>query len=604
MENNERHTSAPEMERYGTVNIWSRELGLANATIQSLLESVPAIMGKDANNKIRSFYEEGKVREAVRKVLMLPKADETGFIKLDGCRYGTVASWSREWEIGEATVAARFTQLPHIEGRGIGGQVLPFYAENAVKTTFEALVRDLPHAEKDGFFEREQVRYGTIIAWCRQFDLSETETRRNLKGIPGIEAKIGEGRTRTATFYPEALIRERCGMDDIPFADDGLCMALDFPLVADENGFFEHNEEQYGSIVAWEKEFGMSRHVIEKNLSGTRYALGRTSMGGKQCKFYTRSAVEESCGNHLEALPMADESGFFSLGSEKYANASTWSKQVGMSHIALQKRMENVAGIQGKTAKGLITTFFAESDVRRSCAEHMQEDLRTCNDEGFFEKDGVTYGSKRAWGQKFSNHLSETVLHIRLRNVEGVKGKNRKRKISVFYSEAAVREQCADFFEDVPETNDEGFFLAENETYRSIETWSDILGLSSPTLLKRLSGCVPRKGKSSKSGKFSSYYAEKDVRQTCADLLRDDIPRAGDDNMITVSGVRFATCNTWGNLLNVSPGPLRKKMLKMQRKGMTGKDTGGHILEGSFFSENDANEMVTLIRMHPNSNGK
>ena len=152
--------------------------------------------------------------------------------------------------------------------------------------------------------------------------------------------------------------------------------------------------------------------------------------------------------------------------------------------------------------------LFSEAEVRRACA-----DLLSClpwaDKDGFFELDGVKYGTVCSWSRILPISESSVALRMKEAGIEGVKGKIRGH-VRLFYSQHDVRSACADLLQPLLQADESGFFEKDGNRYGTLSALGKVLDINSRTIQLKLESTAikPVKGKDSQ-GKIGNFYSEK-----------------------------------------------------------------------------------------------
>ena len=161
-------------ERYGPTYGWARTLCVSNSSLNRRLQSHKnlGIRGKDCQGKVTLFFPESCVREVCGDLLVhIPAADVYGFFYQNEERHGTVEAWGRFFSVRAQTIKAitRRAGITGMDGKDAQGKLREksFFAESAIRTLCCDLLDEIPVANKEGFLQVEDERYGTIEAWSR-----------------------------------------------------------------------------------------------------------------------------------------------------------------------------------------------------------------------------------------------------------------------------------------------------------------------------------------------------------------------------------------------------------------------------------------------------
>ncbi|MDO8462670.1 MAG: DEAD/DEAH box helicase family protein, partial [bacterium] len=217
----------------------------------------------------------------------------------------------------------------------------------------------------------------------------------------------------------------------------------------------------------------------------------------------------------------AGDGGTFEADGEVWGTINVFADTLGCSSAAIKYRIEDHACRKrmGRNRSGTLQTFYALSDVRRACADLLQ-DVPEVNDQGTFEADREIWGTIRALAMMFG--LTPVSIKHRIKNHACRKrtGRDRTGHPRTFYALSDVRRACADLLQDISEVNDQGTFEADGEVWGTIKPFATMLGFAQGTIKRRVKdhACRKRMGRN-RSGTLQTFYALSDVRRACADLL-------------------------------------------------------------------------------------
>ncbi|MBI5421826.1 hypothetical protein HZA44_01680 [Candidatus Peregrinibacteria bacterium] len=422
------------------------------------------------------------------------------------------------------------------------------------------------------------IKRATCKTWAEWFEkhegvrISEDTIRNKLKVISkiGVDGRDRLKRVLRNAYYSEFAVREAC-------AD------LLRPLPqADESDFFELEGVRYGSRLAWSRELGISNQTIARHLgSGTIVPVEGRDAGGRIFDFYPEPAVRAACANLLRSLPQADEKGFFSLDGICFGTAFAWSHKLGISRQSVERRIQasSVSPVEGKDSLGRIHDFYPESAVRAACTDLLKP-LPKTEKSGFFVVDGIRHGTVGAWSRELRVSSSAVTYRLRTVSVVSAKGKGSQGRILDYYSEPAVREACSDFFGELPQGDESGFFEIGGIRHGTISAWSRELEISQNSIASRLSssGTDPCLGRT-KSGQLHDFFPEAVLRQACADLLGLSLPVCGSDGFVMINGIHHGTRWALARFLGVSTPTIRSRLASSGIAPVAGKSNQGKLVD-------------------------
>ena len=417
-----------EMERFGPLISWSKELGISRHTIKKMVAGTLGIKARALNGTIIDCYPENLIIEKCSNLLGLLQADEDGFLTFDGEKYGTVLAWARILGIAHATIKKQLEGVEGITGKDNAGKNCMFYSESEIRRHCEIFLADLSQASPEGFFISNYERYGSTWAWSKIFQIDRKAIFSRLKGIQGITGKDSVGKILKNGFYAESIVLERCAN------------LLGQKPQAGVDGFFRLNGERYGTVSAWMQEFQVSREPIGSRLDNV------TGISGEDCRgrllenaFYPESLVREKCNDLLDVVPQAESDGSFVINGEQYRTILGWSKIFKISNLSIKKRLKSISGLSGKSNGGRIQKngFYPESVVREKCKD-LLTDMPQADNDGFFVLNGKKYGTMHVWARLL--HKKRRTIQRRLERMEGISGKDSHGQIweNAFFPETLI----------------------------------------------------------------------------------------------------------------------------------------------------------------------
>ena len=473
-------------------------------------------------------------------------------------------------------------------GRFSNGTVAQVFYENFVREKCASLLVDVPNVGEDGFFLSDFngriERFAATSNWAKELGISNSTVISNLNGQKGITGRDRTGRVQIEGLYAESQIREACRL-----------LLIEAPQ-ADESGFFVLGTEKYGSIYAWAKEIGTGDQSISTRLKSVTGIDGRISTRVLlQAGFYSWTQIQRCCSDLLAGFPQADITNFFTdeiNGSlERFATLSTWSDFFRIPDGFLRKKMEGRKGRSGRASWGQVCLegFYPESVIRPH-AEEFHNDYLTADEMGFIIKDGERYASQNKWAEEFS--ITSSTVSKRMRGQQGISGKDNKGRLVMngFFSEKAARAACSDLLQDVPRADENGFILISGQRFATTDVWERELGLTQ--LKRKFSSLQGITGKDRNSQvREGGFYSETDVRNACAALL-ENLPQANSDGFIILQSEegdeeRYATLNRLAVLWEMTQSTMDIYVKEAKLTGISGKVSGGQVLEGRFYSEKE-----------------
>ena len=286
-------------QQYASINTWSKIFSVAHRTIQKYLQQskINSTEGKDNYGHIISFYSESEINQACSHFTSLPKADESGTIEVGGDRYILIGTLVKTTGFSYSAIKSRIesSDVWHIEGRDKKGRPFTFFKEKELLILCSELLKEHHVSNGKGFIEVDGVKYGTVGALSRGFNVSKDIIRRVIKShsIKAVKGKRVGG--QVGDFYSEATVYKAC---------EYLFQDVD---QTDENGCFEKGGVQYRTIYGFSKVIGVTSATIKKKLKNVsiKPIKGRNRLG-RILDLYPEPAVREACADLLEKRQKAN----------------------------------------------------------------------------------------------------------------------------------------------------------------------------------------------------------------------------------------------------------------------------------------------------------
>lgn len=263
--------------------------------------------------------------------------------------------------------------------------------------------------------------------------------------------------------------------------------------------------------------------------------------------------------------------------TERYGHIPAWAAELGISDTTIANKIKERPFIFGKTERGQVLKFFAETDVRQACTDLLVP-LPQADRQGFIEIGGTKYGSAYAWKKFLGIAIRQS--HKRLEELPFIEGKDISGRILRYYAENEIRQAYAELLAEAPTADDQGFIVVASIRYGTREAWGREFGVSAAgSLAKRLRRKPSIKGKVNR--RVWDFYSETDARSACVGL---SVPHQADkEGFLHIDGERYGTVEAWGRILNISTILIKSRLTGII--GVTGKLGGNVVLERAFFAE-------------------
>lgn len=446
----------------------------------------------------------------------------------------------------------------------------------------------------------EMERYASLNVWSGVLGVSSKAIESRMQSVKGITAKLFDGRIRKNCFYAESLIREKCAdlLQDLPRAN--------------ENGIIILNEKKYSTSESWAKFFDVSsttinRKIKQRNLQG----ISGFDNHGKlhENRFFEEGVVRVLIADLINSSLIANDDGFIEIDNDLFNTAFGWSRHLKIPNSTLN-RLIKAKGLVGRQAKDKLgvprKNFFSQSVIQEICVD-LPKDLFRADSSGFFTQEDERYGTCEAWGRFFNITPESIMARCRKHIIGGIDGKDNQGKLrkKSFISEKNIRSVCNDLIQtDLPKANEEGFIVIEGKKYGTVESWSRVLNISTPTILSRTRHAdIQRKNGRDSRGRplRNGFISEEDINILCGSLLQE-LPQANSEGFFQYNDETYGNLPGWSNYLKIQKDSIKRRILSSGCVGITGRDCRKRIQKESFYSrktiENVCSELLSLHLNH------
>jgi len=275
-----------ESEQWGTLASLAARLGISTSAIRSRFQPSRSRQGK-VNGIPCTFYALSDVEVACADLLKeVPRAGGDGFFEADGERWGTLRALRRNLGIADTTITSRIRSCRSRNGKNRSGKPCTFYALSDVEVACADLLKEVPRAGGDGFFEADGERWGHCRALANRFGLSENTITSRCGSIRSREGKNDFGQRKT--FYALSDVEVACAdlLKEVPRAGG--------------DGFFEADGERWGSSTALAKRLGICAETVTSRCDSSVRSREGKHRGGRICTYYSLSDVKRVCADLLK----------------------------------------------------------------------------------------------------------------------------------------------------------------------------------------------------------------------------------------------------------------------------------------------------------------
>lgn len=595
-----------EMERYATIETWSRELGISPNAIQNRIDTAEGIEGITKNSRLSTFFPESYVRTACAELLNAYVADDNGFFiveEQDGpVEYGNVPGWAKRLGVSQGELSRRVKEVRGMDGRASTGKlhINSFFRQKDIEPLIADLKADLPDLDENGMCiqltDEGPVRYSTLKGWAKELTLSRPTLRRYLEDAPSISVR---NKSRAAvTVYAEQIVREACAhlLPDMPRAgkDDAI-------RVPSNSG-----EIVYRTLGGWESVYPLTQSLIT-SLSQSVTPLQGKDVLGRICKYYAETDVKALLTlNNGKGLVEIDEEEktVYNDGDKPttWGTVNYWATVFGISANSIYRKISNssVPYILGyKKGSNSHKKLYEEKALREALNKEELDELPMVDEQGFATvatAEGVeTYGSIQSWAVKLQ--IAPAWLYNHLRECKSIAGRSHEniRLEHRLYSQKDIDAAHKKIL--LPEQR-ELMKLSDQERQQKIDSlnmellgeqcltcsaWADELNLSPKMVQNRLTTLEALQGLD-KRGLPADVYPRSAVLKACADIMDATVPHADADGFFTLNSLVYGNFDAWIAKLGIARKTLERCIA--QTDMIDGYDRGNRLRKCSFVAEN------------------
>ena len=377
---------------------------------------IQKIQWRDEMTELLSFPIEKKERKEKNKYIItedttlkledLPQVVTSefnqwrGFLESDGVHWGTIYRISKHMGVSYEIINNYFKNHPELvskKARDLVGREVTVYPVEQITDdlkSFLSLPKVATEGEWRGFFENDNVRWGTIGAISNYLKSGYYMLSSYIKDHPELESKkVKDRHGREMTAYSLEQIATE------------LKDRLSYPKVQTEgewDGFFESDNMHWGPIESISKKLELSVTKLRKYLENhpeiqLKKILDRSN---HETKAYSLEQARDSLKDFLslsEVMNEGDWRGFFESEGMHWGTIRAISKRLGLSGTTVVRHLENHPELQFKKIRNL-----GGVENNAFCLEQVKVGLENLSTlpkvaiegkwHGFFESEGLHFG--------------------------------------------------------------------------------------------------------------------------------------------------------------------------------------------------------------------
>jgi superfamily II DNA or RNA helicase len=322
---------------------------------------------------------------------------------------------------------------------------------------------------------------------------------------------------------------------------------------AGTDGTFRTTGEVWGTVSALAKILKVGNGSIGKRIKPHHIPeMTGKDKQGKILKFYPLSKVRESFGKVLK-IPRVEGGGILKAEGESWGMAHLLGPMLGLSAPTIEDRGASCRKRHG-LVRGHVATFYALSDVRKSCADLLKK-MPKADGSGTFKLRREIYGTPQALGRilGISHEIVRRYAPAHLKCV----GKTMDGNIRPFYPLSKVRKVCAAHLSKMPEAGKDNTFVRAGQRWGPLNALVSHFGITWRAIKTRVSSCRRVKALD-QSGRVLDFYSFTDVKKACADLLKP-LPQAGSNGIFKHRGETWGSSYALARMLGVSVPTIKSR---------------------------------------------
>jgi len=393
-------------------------LGMTKNELNTLLAARPLIgerfvHGKNWMNRIRHLLYSPigteQEREEVRAVSRNELDPWKGFyLAPDGKHYSSVHYLVRKLKeegFGAAQhfIDARTQNMQSIEIVNLNNRTLAGYAYEDILETLG--VYKLPKVDTEGlwkgFVEIEGVRYGIASALVSRLGITQKTVLSAIEGGVVRKKQIRDVRNQETTGY---------AYDDVEALLFDIATAPQVAFEGEWAGFYEKDNEHYGSFLTIAEKMGTSRMFVREHIgehSEIRKVQGR-NVQGKLIDLYSYEQIQDLLKERLKIPAVATEGewkNFYESEGKHYGSAEDIAKKLHVTGNAIMRDRVKALSLKPKqvTKINKVINAYAFEDIKSQFPDRESYpvvELQKGEWIGFYEHEGEHYGSVHSIAEK------------------------------------------------------------------------------------------------------------------------------------------------------------------------------------------------------------
>jgi hypothetical protein len=525
------------------------------------------------------FYSEDDVREVCSDFFEYDLVDASGILHKNNEIYASTRVISERLLIPYKRVLSKVknsSKIRFVRAKlQVSGVICTLYSDYDIRIAFsDFLSPSYLKADEDGFFFKDDQRYGNLAAISDELGIPHTTLKRRLEVMNSIEAESYDG--KNVRFYLLSEAREAC-ID--------LLQSLDLPKVDDE-GFFENHIGRWGTINAVCKKIGVTPPAVISRIGSlgvdARTMNGRSKIGRK-CTLYFEDDLLSICEDLLNgSLVELNDNDFFEKDRIEYKMLHHLEYDLGISRQAMGDRLEkkgaHVNTLHGRTKMGKLCILYSKPDICSLCDDILNTALSRVNSDGFIEVGGIKHVVIDAFADLYD--LSPGVVRGRIKRaeLEEVSMLSRIGGRCKVYPFNKVLSACSDLLTSLQFDTD-GFLIEDNKKYGTRQQWAKKFGITWGVVSYLIEKYEIDGIKRRINGRCCTLYCELDISSFIISYLEnlENCYQVDESGIFYIGDEQYASFSAYSREFGIPTGTIGERVKKMNISGIKSRLKSGQI---------------------------
>ena len=332
------------------------EYGISTFIFSKYVQGVSVMDALDDKGKVAVLYPIDDIAERMKEIIELPEVDEETrtLTDLNGRKWGTTSYFTTKHSLEFSTFTSLTEGLPTIKGRMRSRSTILYPIEESEKA-IEEFVK-LPQANVEGTYTSlDGSQWAVTTYFLEKFGVSYSGISLKLKDAASIEGRSNIG-SRVTLYNVEQLNKL-------------LEQSFNFPKVDSENGVYrDENAVEWAPTSYFQSRYPVDYSFVQGRKGSVPHIKGRVSNGQTTVLFNVKE-MAKIIESYL-ALPEVGADGVYTdQAGQKWASLNYFYDTYGASWYIIQKNVEKIGTIEGRTGDGVANKLYNVADTEAVMTE-------------------------------------------------------------------------------------------------------------------------------------------------------------------------------------------------------------------------------------------